>query len=615
MSETNNPDTKTVDEKIADIEASIKADNKAGTKADNKSNTNTPDINPGSGKKNRLKNFVKKVAAALAEVFKDYPVTMVMILVAALMAAILIMLDYQDTNEETVEKIMVFCFLTAAQAVAVEEVFRKKLIPRIGCLAAALFISGLSVYILTCESDTLFGLDIEMVGEMWGRTWIVYGICLFATVIFFMQKRLKEDIEDYATRSFLALLRSYVLYGLFAGGIAIILLIFNELIFDTDDLLASIEAFLAISFLSAMTIRALSKPHEKPGKFARICVMYALLPMLVISYAIIYIYMIKIFVTNDIPSNSVFPILSWLFFLGTFIWTMAHDIGRDEKGINRAAFIVPYVYIPFIFLQIWSLSIRIGQYGLTVSRYFGIVLIIIEVIYFALYILGRRTKKDMIRIMLAVFTAFSLISVLVPGIRYDDTVIRSQVKRVRKILAKEKIGHYDSESLESAYNTIRRVSFKGEKIADEGFSAQEMARIKECMENNGNHYQRTAYMRDSQRIASLDISEYKRIYETGYVNWEYGDIKEAPYDVHFTTIESEEYDPENTEYVLNLEGLAKEAISQYEEGKEYDFMLGRYGLMKVDDDHDLFIKEVSISYNGDEPEKISIQFSGYLLEK
>lgn len=574
-------------------------------------------INDRPGRKNFIKNLVKNVTAALKEVFKDYPVTMVMILIAALMAAILIMIDHHDGIEEPIEKIMVFCFLTAAQAVTIEEVFRKKLIPKTGCLAFALLISGFSVYLFNCERDTIFGMDIDLFGEMWVRMWTVYAVFLFATVIFFMQKDLKEDIEDYATGSFLVLLRSYVLYGLFAGGIAIIVLIFNELIFDTDDLLGSIEAFLAISFLSAMTIRALSKPHEKPGKFAKICVMYALLPMLLVSYAIIYIYMIKIFVTNDIPSNSVFPILSWLFFLGTFIWTMGHDIGRDEKGMGKVAFIVPYVYIPFIFLQIWSLSIRIGQYGLTVSRYFGIVLIIIEIIYFALYITGRRIKKDMIRIMLAVFMGLSLICVLVPDIRFDDAVINSQVKRVRAILAKEKIGHSDSESLESAFNTIRRVGYKGEKTADEGFSKEEADRIKQCMEDNGHHYERTAYLRDDQNISSLDISEYKRIYETGYVNWEYGDIKDAPYDVHFTVIEdrSTGYGPENTEYVLSLEGVCKEAIRQYEEGNEFDFDIGKYGILKVDDDHDIFFKEISVTYNGDEPEKIMANFSGYLLEK
>ena len=80
-------------------------------------------------------------------------------------------------------------------------------------------------------------------------------------------------------------------------------------------------------------------------------------------------------------------------------------------------------------------------------------------------------------------------------------------------------------------------------------------------------------------------------------------------------IPHEEYDPEETEYVLNLRKLCDLAISQYEAGSENEFDFGQYGVMKVDDDHDIFFKEITITYNEDEPEKMTISFSGYVLER
>lgn len=557
----------------------------------------------------KIKDKLAMLVSGLAGVFRDFPFTMASILVAALFASIVLHLDHDDKGREVCERIMVFAFWMALQSFVIEEILRKKLAARIAGFAVALLFSTVFVYIQFYKGKTLFGADFERIEDIWLKIWVVYAVVICSLLILHIYKRIGDDFGSWCTRSFLALVRSYVLYGLFAAGLAVILLIFNELIYDTDDLLMCSEEFLAISFISAITIRALCTKHEKPGRFATICIYYAMLPMLMISYVIIYIYMIKIFVTDAVPSNSVFGILTGLFAVGAPIWTMAQNTDNKNVFLKTAARFVPFSFIPFIILQGYSLGIRIAQYGLTVSRYSGIVLIIFEVIYFTLYITGFIKKRDLIHMLLYAFIILSLLCAFCPLICFDDAVIHSQQRRIRKILSLEDISPAEGKKLVSSYYELKNLNYKGKKAAENGFSEQEISIIKETEKSSDDYYPRTAYLRAENDLSELDITDYKRILETGNINWEYGDIKDRPYELHFGILS------DNEEYVINLEGLAASAMQQYEDGEEYSFDPGEYRLIKIDEISDLFIKEITVTCSGDGPEKLQIRFSGFVLKR
>ena len=569
---------------------------------------------PKSVKKNLFKNTLDRLVSGLAEVFKDYPVTMVMILIAALFAAILVHVDYTDKMTNTYEKIMKFAFCMGAQGFVIEELFKKKLIAKIGSFVFAVLFSLVFVYIDFYEEDYLFGIEFERISDIWLRIWVVYGVIIFSLAIYHIYRRLDEDFEEYCTRSFLTIAGSYIIYGLFAIGLAVILYIFNELIFDTDDFMECSEVFLATGFISAMTIRSLTKAHEKPGKFCRVCVMYVLLPMLIIAFAIVYIYMIKIFVLNDVPSNSVFGILAGLFSVGLPIWTMGHDIGRDGNGFERAAFIVPYAFIPFILLQCWSLFLRIGQYGFTSQRYFGIVLIVFEILYFIIYIIGRINKKDIVFVLLFTLMLAAPVCMISPRVCYDDVVINSQLGRIKQIINSGELSDSDKKEISSAYYTIKNVSFRGKNALEKKLTEAEKTLIEEYRDSGyGSSHSRRVYLRDRQSISDIDISEYSRIYETGNIGWEYGVDKYNPYETSFETIAGSD---QNSRYcTVDLTNLVKRALSQYDSDNEDSYELGSFRMLKVDNNTDLFIKEITMSFHEEEPDDVNVKMSGYLLER
>ena len=174
----------------------------------------------------------------------------------------------------------------------------------------------------------------------------------------------------------------------------------------------------------------------------------------------------------------------------------------------------------------------------------------------------------------------------------------------------------EGRQLISAYSEIKNVSYKGKKAAETQFTAKEKEIIEERRANGdgeGISTARTVYMRDRSRLGEIDISDYGRIYETGYINWGYGDNKDRPYEVGFATLSDD--DLESREYAVDLSGLAKWAIAGYDAGKEDDFDLGAYRLIKIDNRNDLFIKEVTVIYNEEAPEDMEIKISGYVLER
>jgi hypothetical protein len=68
-----------------------------------------------------------------------------------------------------------------------------------------------------------------------------------------------------------------------------------------------VEIFLAGGIYVPAMLLVMSGKKGGVGKFAKACVLYVLEPMLILAMAIIYVYIVKIFVTNDIPSTLSSP--------------------------------------------------------------------------------------------------------------------------------------------------------------------------------------------------------------------------------------------------------------------------------------------------------------------
>ncbi|MCR5330315.1 MAG: DUF4153 domain-containing protein [Lachnospiraceae bacterium] len=551
--------------------------------------------------KEKLKNLILKIG----NVFRDYPVTLGCIVVIAAIGAVIIDCDF---NTDLCEKVILFLGAFSVQALFFEEHFKEKTKFRIIGYAVAVPVSAFLVYLASYEDDLLFGAKIDKVQEI---TACIYGscfACLILASIYHMYRRQNEKFETFCLKAFVGIVRTTVVYGLFAGGLAIIILIFDTLIFDTHAFLGRVELFLAGGIYVPALLLVLSGAKDDVGKFARIVVLYVLEPMLILAMAIIYIYIIKVFVTGSIPSNSVFEIITSLFVSGMVIWTLA--CGTEEDNIfSRIAKILPFVFIPCILLQAWSVLLRIGDYGFTPSRYFGVVLVIFELIYMVLYFIQWKFKKDTVSLIIWV-AALTVVTVLiVPFVNYASVCVRSQIRRLSGITVNEALKVSEQGKMAgSAYHTlIRDCGYRGDEAVEKLYTETERDILNSCYSDYNYRVRQEYYLNGNATIPELDVSEYKKL----------------------IPVEGFDSDPEGHRYILEVEGKQVynadlsgfiRDIKDYgrklaDSSSHFSFDLSEYEIIRLDEHHDLKVTRFSANYIPDSDTLDYLNINGYLLER
>ncbi len=559
--------------------------------------------------KKGLSEIIKSLANRIIDVFRDYPVTMIAIMLAAL-AFSLVVGDLSREADKFLTKFANVCLITATGSLFFEELFKKKPIVRIAgyCLSAVSAIIYVAIFFT--KSEMLLGMDTDIVRETAAKLLALQGVILVGFAVWHMFRRLEENFEVYATKAFVELIKATVIYGLFAAGLAVIVLIFDALIFDTDDFLSQMEIFLASGIYVPMCLKAISGKNEEPGKFFRVCIQYVLLPMLLISFAIIYLYIAKIFLTNDIPSNKIFYILTGLFSIGMPIWTCVHGLRQKEGFLTKAATFLPYVFLPFVLLQCWSIGLRIGQYGITEPRYFGIVLILCEIIYFVLYVLHHRGNKQAISWVLFAAMGVTFFSLLCPGTTYDDVTIRSQMSRMKKMLASSDPTAEEKSSIKNCYREIKNVGFKGKKALESQLSKEQIDRI-DSYDEYGNLTHDMVYLYSHRSSDYIEVAGYSRIYEINTESGQDAYLGDGKIKLQYANYERRK---DSEPILADVSELVDYALT-FTKSHDSDFSIDNYRVCPVNDHQAIWVTSFTIHFYADTKKIDTMYLNGYLMEK
>ena len=149
----------------------------------------------------RFTDRIKSLAKRIIDVFREYPVTMICIMLAALVGTILIPIHDRDL-EQNFERVIFFFLLTAMQAIAYEEIVPQKKPIRITGYIVSVLLSILNVYVLSYDRETFLGIDNNIVCEIFAKTLLVYGVIMIGLSIHHMFRRTEEDFEIYAKSVF-----------------------------------------------------------------------------------------------------------------------------------------------------------------------------------------------------------------------------------------------------------------------------------------------------------------------------------------------------------------------------------------------------------------------------
>ena len=449
--------------------------------------------------------------------------------------------------------------------------------------------------------------------------WRFFVCYLFMTILmafYLFYKLSKLQFELYCAQFFEAVMKIFFIICVMIVGVAFIVYAFEELIFDagTYDLSYRLQLILAGAVYFPCFISEISKSKESASKFSKILINYVLMTLLSIAFLIVYIYIIKIVVTVKFPSNEVFGILTFLFCSGICIWTMAQGVGNDK--MKKILTYYPFAFVPFIVLQIICLYMRVAEYGFTVERYFGLALILFEIVYFAIYAYSVFAKKNIIWALVFEAMFFTFFTLAAPFTNFAASVIASQKHKIEKFLAESTV-----ENAEEAYDAYSVIYWDcgklGKEYIEKNLSEEQLATVKEAYHKNGG--EESFWEVASCNEYDMDIEGYKMMYPIDFSFEEngFGD------DIAFEEISECSLALTDTyTETINLKDYIRD-LNEIEDGEERDKYLEEHPLetasgAKIYLTYIRWEGKYGDNYSEDNKDDISFEdigLSGYLLEQ
>ena len=542
-----------------------------------------------------FKEMIKKL-------FEKYPLTLILIYIVTFFFAIL--MDTSVMRKEWIQKLFMFGAIWGIGAFFAENLFEKGK-KRIGLYILTSLISYIFVHFAFINKYE----DIVV-------KWLVcYIVTICAVSLYSIIKKSEKDFSEYVLKVAINIVKSSFIYGILASGVAIILFIFDALILDaTSKYISNIEILIAGFFYSTEIIYSLINLEEEVHKFFKNLVKYVLMPLLISAFIIIYLYIIKILVLRDIPKNTIFRIATGLFLIGGFIWTVMNYF-KEEGLMYKISTKLPIVFSPFIILQIYTLSVRISQKGMTPLRYAGIVFIIFEICYILCYIFKNKKIQNLI----FVADALLIISILIPGINAFDVSDFSQIKILKQYTTKVELTDKEKTKVYGAYYYLKYTD-KGKDYIDKNLSDEQVEKIKTYNKSNSRYSDINYISLNSHQ--DINITGYNKLTEVEDSQYESGKIEQI-----FSKVElNHEFE---IKAIINLADKINEYKNIYENitssqlFNEYDNdkenQLNNYfeknNEIIINQNQKFIIKYINIRYNTSTDEIESYRIEGYLLEK
>lgn len=528
---------------------------------------------------------VKQIALRLEDNikanFKEYKITNIIILLVTLL--LVIGVENEFFQEDILGKITLFGTISAVATFFVETLgtTKKKTIFGYGIS----FIIGL-VFTFLCYAED------EVLQETSIRVLVGYMIAVLAGSVFARIKKKKVSMSNYFFNAFHNLLKTVITYFVLNIGIMIVTGIFMLLILEHSkwETILRIQIALAGFYFIPSVIRAITNIENQENKFTKGLVLYVLLPLTSIAMLIIYLYMAKILILWQIPSNAIFRILAGIFVIGFPIYRMACVYKEEYKWVHRITNILPWAFIPFLFLQIYSVGVRCIGYGMTPLRYLCWMLVIYEIIAIVLVVYKKQKRAEYTWIGLIVL---AILSTMTPW-NMISVSNQSQARILKK--AWEEGREYEEltkEEKQKAKGAYQYLSYHAdaEKYIPSYLSEEDLENLKPSYRNSKIETEYIYY--NEKEKEELDITEYSKMKRIN----EFYNEDEIP-----------------QEYQEMIQNIVEQYDTNKTSGENY---LKQNKRINITETEDLYIKEISIRYEKEDKQMTikSCRIEGYQFKK
>lgn len=241
----------------------------------------------------------------------------------------------------------------------------------------------------------------------------------------------KEDSDYFTYKVILALITTGLIYLISILGIGVIL---KALVILFDINIASViytEIFIFIlGFIMPSVFFLMINDQDKRENYPQLIINiinYIVMPVMAIYTIILYAYGIKILINWSFPTNVVGYLVMIYAIISLIILYFTKNMTLKPM-VNKFLNIYPYLLMVPMLMMLASFMIRIGAYGITESRYFGLLTFILVI---GTIIILRELKQ--VKYMLYLLIILLLIATCGP-LSSSSLSKYSQGKRIEAIL-------------------------------------------------------------------------------------------------------------------------------------------------------------------------------------
>ena len=385
----------------------------------------------------KLKELFKKVGDNYISFFKNYFVTNILIYISTLLT--IIFLD-KDIGSELFKYEIFF----VANTFTIENYFKNKTSRIIG-------------YVVSFIASLILGYLFNDYEDEFSNFFIFYLISIPSINLLHIIRELKKELHDYLHQIFSNLLTTTIINIVLNIGVILVLAIIIALLIpDVDyDIYLRVEIALLGFYTIPAYLYVFINKDSNITELANNLLKYVIIPLTYIALLVVYLYIFKIFITHHMPSNSVYGIILALFVEVIPIFILIKSFDFKNKFLEFSSKNISFIFIPLYLLQAYAMIIRVSTYGLTKSRYLGLMVLLVEAII--LFLMKFKERKYLIHTFY-IFIIASFITFLVPGVNYEDASIKYHIHVVDNMLKEKKVADLNGEELaklSASYNYLK----------------------------------------------------------------------------------------------------------------------------------------------------------------
>ena len=542
----------------------------------------------------KVKSFFKKTIESIKNGIKEFPLTMIIVAFCTLLISFNIIFEAWD--EEGILKFIyaavIFAIGSFFTEVTKKEDKKSKMIMYI-----LSFLIAIGFWAFAYAEDEVILANALKIA-------ISYCAILGTISIYILQKISNLDFGEYIRELIISGIKVGITSTVLTIGSLFIYIVLSEL-FDLDYDIAERIMIVLITCIYGLyvlprMIGVFKVENKTDNKFFEGLFKYALGGIILIITTIIYAYILKIIFSLDVPSNVIYRITAVLFFFAAITWTVVNSY--EAKDFYGKIFkYLPYLFLPFIILQIYSLGARIVENGLTPVRYIGVMYIMFECIYLGLY----KFKKEKLSNILLVFGVITCITLSVPFINMDKLSELNQMARVKTFFKvddpENDLTDEQKAKIRGAYYYIKNYLPDGYNKIDEIFSDDEQEIIINFnyKKQDSEPEKETKYMYRSKELDFVSIDNYSKLYNLDYYLSSY---RSEALDEDYL------YELEDNKFIDLKPLIAKLIENDVEDENEYLYEFD------IAENYHIIVTYVNLNYYEDgSVDNCSIE--GYILEK